>query len=108
MDEQIFPLANVGDFYNGSFINYKINAEKGEGISIAKKYFVQSYPNYIFINGDGKLVYRTTGYQEARTFIEGGKMAISESKQNITLIGLEAQYAKRKKDKSLCLPISKD
>lgn len=99
MDAEIFPLPNVSEFYNTSFISYKINAEKGEGIALAKKYFVQSYPNYIFINGDGELIHRITGYQEAPVFIQAAKTAIEESKQSTTLIGLEAQYPSKKRDK---------
>ncbi|RZK41134.1 MAG: thioredoxin family protein [Pedobacter sp.] len=99
MNEEIFPLSSVGDFYNKSFVNYKINAEKGEGIAIARKYFVQSYPNYIFINGDGQLIHRVTGYQKEAAFLEAGKSALLESKQEITLLELEKQYPSKHKDK---------
>jgi len=99
MDAEVFPLPNVSEFYNTSFISYKLNAEKGEGIAFAKKYFVQSYPNYIFINGDGELIHRTTGYQEAPALIQEGKIAISESKQSVTLLNMGLQYPTKKKDK---------
>lgn len=99
MDEQVFPQPEVAKFYNDSFINIKIDAEKGEGIGLAKKYFVQSYPNYIFVNSQGDLVYRMTGYQEPRPFIEGAKIALAESKQTITLAALAALYPQQKDDK---------
>jgi len=41
MDTEIFPLAEVGSIYNASFINYKIDAEKGEGPAFKKKYGIQ-------------------------------------------------------------------
>ena len=50
MDKEVFPLKAVGDKYNTSFINYKIDAEKGEGKLLRKRYNVQVYPNYLFVN----------------------------------------------------------
>src|SRR3989339_764670 len=37
MAKDIFPSKSVGDVFNKNFINYKIDAEKGEGVAIAKK-----------------------------------------------------------------------
>lgn len=45
-----FTQKEAGDVYNNSFVNVKIDAEKGEGIGLAKKYKVQSYPTYLFID----------------------------------------------------------
>src|SRR4030095_10280412 len=50
MANTIFIRPEIGDKYNNGFINVKIDAEKGEGVEIAKKYNVKSYPTYLFIN----------------------------------------------------------
>src|SRR5258706_5877609 len=44
MAQTIFPLKDVGDFYNKNFICVEINAEKREGIAFKEKYADAGYP----------------------------------------------------------------
>ena len=81
MAKNIFPLKNVGDFYNANFVNYKIDAEKGEGIALAKKYGVKAYPTYIFTDGNGNFLHQAVGSYKAEDFINHGKTALDPSKQ---------------------------
>ena len=76
MAKDVFTLDIVADFYNENFINVSMDMEKGEGPELVKKYKVQAYPAFLYINGDGKLVHRDGGYQEAPEFIEAGKSAL--------------------------------
>ncbi|RYZ99614.1 MAG: DUF255 domain-containing protein [Sphingobacteriaceae bacterium] len=99
MDKTIFTLPEVGNAYNGTFINYKLNAEKGEGVTIRQKYAVGSYPNYMFIDGDGTLIYRAGGAMPANDFIRIATNAIAESRQEQTIVQMEAQYPSQKTDK---------
>lgn len=46
----------VGIYMNETFINLKYDAEKGEGINIAKKYNVKFYPTLLVIDCDGKVL----------------------------------------------------
>ncbi|MHC1780075.1 MAG: thioredoxin family protein [Bacteroidales bacterium] len=78
MVKNIFPLPESGDFYNKNFINYKINAEKGEGVSIAKKFNVQSYPTYLFIDGNEKMYYKSGGSMPIEMFLAEGKKALDQ------------------------------
>jgi len=89
MVKNIFPLKEVGDFYNKNFINSKIDMEKGEGIEIAKKYAVMNYPTYLFVDGDGNLVHRVCGSREAEQFIQAGKNAMSK---DASFFALEKKY----------------
>ena len=75
MDKNVFPQKSVGDFYNSHFINGKFDMEKGEGREIAKRYGVQSYPTFLFINGDGQLISQNMGYLPESTFLELGREA---------------------------------
>lgn len=81
MAKNIFTKPAVGDYYNANFINTKIDMEKGEGIELAKKYGVKAFPTYLFINGDGDIMYRGTGYYEESDFINIGKDANDPNKQ---------------------------
>jgi len=78
MDANVFPKKEVGDFYNPAFINVKLNMEKGDGRSFAKKYRVSSYPSFLFIDGTGKVVMRTKGGRPANKFIQLGKAALGK------------------------------
>lgn len=53
MSKTIFTQDEVGAFFNKNFISLKVDAEKGEGPELAKKYEVTGFPTMIFFNGDG-------------------------------------------------------
>lgn len=80
MAKNYFPQKEAGDFYNDNFVCYQIDAEKGEGIAIAKQYDVRGYPTNLFINAsDEKVIYRTMGMpQSLDGFINNGKTALLE------------------------------
>ncbi len=99
MDAEIFPLKAVGDKYNRHFINYKLDAEKGEGPALKAKYSVKSYPNYLFINGDGVLVYRSTSAMPANEFLKVADQALAEAQQPVTIVQLDERYPALRKDK---------
>jgi len=91
MDANVFSDTKVGEFYNETFINAKIDMEKGEGRDIAKQYKVRAYPTFLFINGDGELVHRGVGGRPVDKFIALGEAANDPTMQ---LLGLEQQYNK--------------
>jgi len=95
MAKNIFPLQAVGDYYNGHFINAKIDMEKGEGVDLAKKYNVKAFPTYLFINGNGEEVHRTLGYVEEKDFIQFAKDAEDPSKR---LTSLKQKFENGEKD----------
>lgn len=91
MSNQTFPNKEVGDFYNARFVNAKIDMEKGEGVDLAKKYFIQAYPTLLFIDGDGEVIHRTAGFHGVKEFIDLGKTALEPSR---SLKGLQKKYQK--------------
>ncbi|RNA63788.1 thioredoxin family protein [Chryseobacterium nematophagum] len=95
MVKNIFPLQNVGDYYNSHFINTKIDMEKGEGLGLAKKYNVKAFPTYLFINGDGEEIHRTLGYVEENDFIQFAKDAEDPNKR---LASLKQKFENGEKD----------
>lgn len=98
MSNEIFPLAEVGKAYNSNFICYGVDAEKGEGIEIAKKYKVMSYPTYLFIKADGTLFSKGLGSMAAEKFIALSGMAISDLKDPKPLPEWDSEYATKKND----------
>ncbi|NNC84704.1 MAG: DUF255 domain-containing protein [Bacteroidia bacterium] len=78
MAKNIFTQEEVAAFYNRNFINAKIDMEKGEGVEIAKKYNVKSYPTFLFIDGDGSVMHQACGVKEAKPFITLGETAFED------------------------------
>jgi thiol-disulfide isomerase/thioredoxin len=86
MAKQVFPLPEVGNFYNKNYINYKLNMEKGDGVDFAKTFQVGVYPSYLFFNASGFLLHRTVGYKQGPQFIADGAAALDTTRQLITNI----------------------
>lgn len=100
MAAEVFVLPEVSERFNTDFINAKIDAEKGEGIDIAKRYKVGAFPTYLFVNPDGTLVYRSVGYMPADRFISESKLALKEASDPKPLAVWEDEYASRRSDTS--------
>ncbi len=95
MDKNVFVLKDVADFYNAQFVNTKLDMEKGEGIELRKKYNVQSFPTYLFINAKGEVVHRTGSRMSAEEFLEEGRMAADPDR---SLSALVKRYADGQRD----------
>ena len=70
MSGRVFTQESVGDYFNKTFVNAKFDAERGEGIDIARKYRVEGYPTFLILNAEGKEVGRIVGGDDAAAFIK--------------------------------------
>lgn len=70
MASRVFTQQAVGDHFNAEYINYKIDAEKGEGPSVARRYNVKAYPTFLLLDGDGRLVGTMVGGAPAEEFVK--------------------------------------
>lgn len=55
----------VGSVFNKDFVNISIDAEKGEGIELVKRYKIGGHPLMLVINPQGKVVKRILGYMDS-------------------------------------------
>ncbi|HMZ33688.1 MAG: thioredoxin family protein [Chitinophagales bacterium] len=85
MAKEVFPKPEVGEALNPNYVNAKIDMEKGEGIELAKKYNVRSYPTYLFFDANGELVHRSLGSMPAADFITLCNNTLDPEMQFITL-----------------------
>ena len=97
MARNIFPLTEVGDFFNEYYISVKVQLDTtakdneetkawyADAHAIMKDYMVEVFPTYLFFSPDGKLVHRAVGSSEAAAFIGKGKDALNPEKQYFTL-----------------------
>jgi thioredoxin-related protein len=85
MAADVFPQKEVGDYFNKQFVNVKMDMEKGEGVDLAKKYKIRAYPTYLFIDGNGELVHKSSGLMPAPDFIKVAESGADPNKQFFTL-----------------------
>jgi len=98
MTKNIFPIKEVGNFFNARFINVKfqfdstlhdlegIKREYQDAAFIKSEYQVNGYPTYLFFNPSGELVHRELGACNANEFIARGTNALDTQKQYYTQI----------------------
>ncbi len=60
------------------FILYKIDAEKGEGVELAKKYEIRGYPTFVAINSKGEVTDSWVGYGGAESWSQTALMAAAD------------------------------
>ena len=68
LDKKTYSDEHVGQIADAKFIPVKIDAEKGEGIGLAKQYQITGYPTIVFFTPEGKEIDRVVGYEDADHF----------------------------------------
>ncbi|MEP7027978.1 MAG: thioredoxin domain-containing protein [Candidatus Eisenbacteria bacterium] len=67
MDRTVYSDSSVARTA-AHFVNRKVDAEKGEGVALARRYGIQAYPTLVIVDATGKEVARETGYRPADRF----------------------------------------
>ncbi len=83
MDQNIFPLKEVGDFYNSHFINLKYDAQASDGIAIRKSYALLGFPTFLYLDANGMVLKKTAGYQTKDVFIQNAGNAVLLLQQQV-------------------------
>ncbi len=99
MERDIFPIEEVGDFFNANFLVAKRNIDTPEGAMLEKRYSVERYPTFLFINADGKVLHQVIGYHDKDEFLAMGKAALQEKNQ---LAYLEKKYNAGDRSEVIC------
>ncbi|MDR0766694.1 MAG: thioredoxin family protein, partial [Odoribacteraceae bacterium] len=76
VDQQIFPLAEVGDYFRQHLVSIRIDMEAGEGPAIKQRYRVRGYPTFLFLDPDGNEINRFMGVRDAASFMEAVKLSV--------------------------------
>ncbi|MCX6235935.1 MAG: hypothetical protein NTY07_00020 [Bacteroidia bacterium] len=98
LDSAIFALEAVGKVFNAGFICYQIDADKGEGLEVAKNYKAEYNSSYLFIKADGTLFCQTSGNMRANDFIALSKTALSDLNDPKTVSDWDKEYVEKKDD----------
>lgn len=95
---KVFPMSNVGDFFNKNFINVGLQidetlkdnqdvvATRRVAKEIESKYNIGVYPTFLIFNNDGELVHKFVGAGDDKFMIENAKNGLSKETQYYTLV----------------------
>jgi len=97
MNEEVFPQELVGTFMNNRFINYQVNALKGEGLEMAEKFKTENSP-YLFLTSDGDLFARFGGSMDAETFLIKTKYALEDLNDPKPMSVWDKEYLTKRND----------
>ncbi|MBJ6367282.1 thioredoxin family protein [Snuella sedimenti] len=85
MDRDVFTNKEVADFFNESFINVKMDMEKGEGNQLKLDWEIKAFPTLLYFNTDGEIQHRVVGAFGVDEFMNYSSMALDENKMAINL-----------------------
>ena len=91
MSKTTFMDTAVAKLFNDQFVNLKMDMEKGFGPELLQRYGIVAYPTLLFLNGDGEVVHKGLGLQNAEQFLTLGKTALAGEQ---TLGSWAARYEK--------------
>ncbi|WP_370478529.1 thioredoxin family protein [Tamlana flava] len=97
MAKTVFPLPEVGEVYNKSFVSLKLDAEK-EGEAVAKQYNVTGYPTLMYLDTDGNVLLRDTAFNPTDEFIASAQKALASLNSANSLENLQKEFPNRLKD----------
>lgn len=98
MDKKTFTEPMIGDKFNTKFINYKIDAEKGFGIILAKRYSATAFPTCLFIDANENLVYKQEGLLGVPDLLKEAEMVLNNQANAKPLYALEKLYNEGRRD----------
>ena len=85
LEKEVFPQEKVGEYYNKTFVNIKMDMEVGEGIGLAEKYTITSFPTLLYLDYTGEIIHQRIGAGNVDTFLNDGKKAL-DSQNNFKAI----------------------
>ncbi len=92
LDKKVFPLQEVGDYFNANFISVKYDLEEPEGKKVREKYkdVITGFPSLILLDKDGKMIHKMGGFHPADSLIAKMKAALNGNSLSAMRTRLEA------------------
>jgi len=107
MENEVYPLEKIGDFYNEKFISVKmqmdtsfsdnadVKSKYADANNIGATYGIAAYPSFLFFSPYGKLLIKDIGLQKPDDFLALAKKAL---KSEIDFNGFLDGYRSGKRD----------
>lgn len=97
MEKDVFTDADVADYYNPGFINASYDYNGKDGQEVSDIYQIQCFPNFLFMDGDGKIVHKRVGGMNQKDFL---KLAETASNPEQRLLYFDEEYQKKNRIQS--------
>lgn len=97
MLEKVFTQGKAGDYFNPRFVCVKYDMEKGEGIKLAQRFEIHSYPTFLIVRPDGIVQHKLIGGSNLEEFIFRVEKGLSSE---TNLLSLQQIYEKGHADKT--------
>ena len=97
MLEKVFTQGKAGGYFNPRFVCVKYDMEKGEGIKLAQRFEIHSYPTFLIVRPDGIVQHKLIGGSNLEEFIFRVEKGLSSE---TNLLSLQQIYEKGHADKT--------
>jgi hypothetical protein len=96
LDNEIFKNQNVSKLYNEKYVNYKIDAQKEEGIEMMKQYYIEALPVFLYFDTNAEVIFRIQGKPTIGFVIAHGQDALQLFYKNKSLEEYDREYPSQK------------
>ena len=83
MEKDVFPDANVGNFFNEHFVCIKMDMERGEGIDLARLLNIHAFPTFIFADEKGNVLHIDAGGKNIAQTLAMGNLSLDTKERMI-------------------------
>lgn len=90
LSKLVFTVDSVADFINEKMVSVKLDMETKQGKEYLKKYNVGAFPTILFLNPDGSLHFKFTGYVPANEFMQKVRVGLNPTNK---VAEMNARYA---------------
>jgi len=98
MASTVFKDEEVGQFFAKNLVALKVDVERGEGPMIKRRYGITALPGYVFIDGDGLVVYRFGASMPKSEFMEHVNLALEYARDSNSVGRLAERYETEKEN----------
>ena len=70
-----FKNTQTAEYFNKNFVNLSVDMEKGKGMDLATTWEIQEYPTLLILDFNGKVLFRSIGYLDAKQLKAFGERA---------------------------------
>lgn len=81
LENNVFNDADVASYINSNFVSWRVDVEKGEGVSLSSDWGVHAYPTILFLTPDGSIFYRYEGAANPSSFTQKAAYALEHYSQ---------------------------
>ncbi len=78
MDAKVYVDGTAGEFFNSSFINFKIDARDPGAKESIRKFGITNYPTLVFADQHGDNLLTSAGYIDAAQLLRYGREALAD------------------------------